>query len=270
VSEWSLDEEKLRRELVETSKRLHQMGWVANHDGNVTARISDSRLLCTPTAVSKGDVEPEWLIVVDENGAVVEGTRRAFSELRLHRVAYRVRPDIGVVIHAHPPAVTAFAVSGADLGHPFMAEPVVTLGPEIPVVAYHPTGSEELDTVLGEALLRADVVILEQHGALAVGGSLEQAYLRMELLEHLARISAKARPLGGVRGLPEAHVAALSKKGRPRSVPDFSECHQAEAVSKNVSETTATRSSSTARASTDSGLRPNVGALVRDALERLG
>ena len=260
MSEWPLDEETLRRELVETSKRLHQMGWVANHDGNISARLSKERLICTPTAVSKGDVEPEWLIVVDDSGAVVEGSRRAFSELRLHRVAYRSRPDIGVVIHAHPPISTAFAVSGADLGHPFMPEPVVSLGPIIPVVPYHPTGSDALDDALGHALGQADVVLLEHHGVLAVGGSLEQAYLRMELLEHLARISAASQPLGGVRALPQAHVAALCKKGRPRSVPDFSGLGK--------SETTPTRREPSPPSG--GGPRPNVGALVRDALDRLG
>jgi L-fuculose-phosphate aldolase len=251
-----LDEEQLRRDLVRTSQAIHRKGWVANHDGNISARLSGGRLLCTPTAVSKGDVEPEWLIVVDEEGKVVQGNRRSFSELRLHRVAYRTRPDIGVVLHAHPPVATGFAVSGADLGHPFMPEPVVSLGPVIPVVAYHPTGSDELDRALEKALSQADVAILEHHGAIAIGGSLEQAWLRMELLEHLAQISMAAARLGGVRRLPESHIAALSKKGRPASVPDFSGTEKAPKTSAPVSRSVAGR--------------PNVGALVQDALKRLG
>ena len=192
---------------------------------------------------------------------MVEGSRRAFSELRLHRVAYRVRPDIGVVIHAHPPNVAAFAVSGVDFGHPFMAEPVVSLGPKIPVVSYHPTGTDELDKALGQALLHADVVILEQHGALSVGGSLEQAYLRMELLEHLARISAAAHPLGGVRSLPVGDVEALCKRGRPRSSPDFS--------SSPVEPSASRRQPSTETRKPSVKGRPDVGALVQDALKRL-
>jgi len=205
--------------------------------------------------VSKGDVEPEWLIVVDAEGKVISGNRRSFSELRLHRVAYRVRPDIGVVLHAHPPITTGFAVSGAELGHPFMPEPVVSLGPVIPVVPYHPTGSEELDQALERALGQADVAILEHHGAISVGGSLEQAWLRMELLEHLAQISLAAGRLGGTRRLPEAHITALSKKGRPRSVPDFS------------GGTKPQKSSEPGRAHVG---RPDLGALVQDALKRLG
>ena len=93
--------ETLRTEIVEYSRRLHRNGWVANHDGNLTARLDHEHLLCTPTAVSKGDVQPSWLIVVDEQNQVVQGTRRAFSELQLHRAAYESRPDISVSQFPH-------------------------------------------------------------------------------------------------------------------------------------------------------------------------
>ena len=203
-------EESLRRELVAASHAVHARGWVANHDGNLSARLADGRLLCTPTAVSKGDVLPEWLIVVAEDGTVT-GTRKTFSELALHRAAYAARPDISVVLHAHPPHATAFAVAGTPLPHPFMAEPVVSLGAEIPVVR----GAAELEAALG----RADVVLLDRHGVLVVGGCFEQALLRLELLEHLARIAIAAAPLGGPRPLPREEVAALAKRGRPASWP---------------------------------------------------
>jgi len=214
-------EEQLRRELVATANALHARGWVSNHDGNASCRLGAGRLLCTPTAVSKADVTPESLIVVGEDGEVLQGTRRSFSELQLHRAAYTARPDIGVVLHAHPPSATAFAVSGRELGHPFMAEPVVTLGPQIPVVPYHRPKDRALDAAIGRALGGADVAILDRHGVIAVGGSFEQAFLRLELVEHLARIAEAAAALGGVRPLPADEVAALAAKGRPPSSPSW-------------------------------------------------
>jgi L-fuculose-phosphate aldolase len=251
-------EEQLRREIIASSHAVHAAGWVANHDGNLTARLEDGSLLATPTAVSKGDVEPEWLIVVNDQMKVLRGTRKPFSELQLHLAAYRARPDIGVVIHAHPPAATAFAVSGADLGHPFMAEPVVSLGPEIPVVPFSMPKDPQLDQDIAVALATADVCILAQHGVLAVGGSFEQAFLRLELLEHLARIAQAAQAHGGTRRLDSARVAKLAAKGRPKSVPDFSElapvggqAPRPKVVHGHVAG------------------RPNVGALVADALRRL-
>jgi len=211
--------EEFRTDIVLTSHRLHSNGWVANHDGNLSARLDGDHLLCTPTAVSKGDVQPSWLIVVDGDNQVVEGARRAFSELQLHRAAYGARTDISVVIHAHPPVSCGFAVAGEPIPHPMLAEPVVSLGTEIPMVPYFRPGSPELSKAIGEALQRADVVLLERHGLLSVGGSFEQAYLRMELVEHQAKIAMNARVIGDVRLLPPDEVDALSKKGRPPSTP---------------------------------------------------
>ena len=221
VSAVRVDEEQLRRDIVRYARQTWRRGWVANHDGNLSARLTGGRYLATPTAVSKGDIEPGWLIVVDEDRTVLEGTRRAFSEFKVHAAAYRARPDIGVVIHAHPPHATAFAVAGQPLPHPFLAEAVVTLGPEIPVVPFGLPGEPQVDRGIAEALARADVALLDRHGVLAVGGSFEQAWLRMELVEHLAAIACKAAPLGGVRPLPAERVAALAAKGRPASQPCF-------------------------------------------------
>jgi L-fuculose-phosphate aldolase len=245
--------EALRSEIVRYSQRLHGNRWVANHDGNLTARLSETHLLCTPTAVSKGDVQPGWLIVVDGENQVVEGTRRAFSELQLHRAAYEARPDISVVIHAHPPASTGFAVAGVPLPHPIMAEPVVSLGAEVPMVPYFRPGDPALSAAIGAALQGADVVLLERHGVLAVGGSFEQAYLRMELVEHLATIALAAHQLGGARTMPSSEVAALAKKGRPASSPA------------RVSQAPA---GSGAPSVPDASPRAEVGQLVEDAIKR--
>jgi len=217
-------EELLRREMIRVSHALHARGWVANHDGNVSARLDGGRLLATPTAVSKGAVTPESLIVVDATGQVVAGTRKPFSELRLHRVAYEARPDVAVVLHAHPPTATGFAVAGIPLGPPFMAEPVVSLGEEVPLIGYALVGDGALDAALASALSAADAVMLAGHGVLTVGPDLETALLRMELVEHLCRIALVARQLGGPRPLPRADVDRLLEQRKkaglgPRSAP---------------------------------------------------
>jgi len=209
-----VSEEALRAELVRRSRDLHARGWVANHDGNLTARLGDDRFLATPTAVSKGAVGPEMLIVVDGSGAVVQGTRLGFSELKLHLAAYRTRADVQCVVHAHPPTATGFAVAGQELGPPFMAEPIVSLGPRIPLVPFGLPGAPELNAALGDALADADVVMLQNHGVLAVGPDLETCVLRLELLEHLCKVALVARQLGGPVPLPDAVVQTLADKHR--------------------------------------------------------
>ena len=121
------------------------------------------------------------------------------------------------MIHAHPPTATGFAVAGVSLDPPFMAEPVVSLGNTIPLVPFFPPKDTRLDSVIEEGFGKADVLLLANHGVLAVGATLEQAFLRIELVEHLAKIALVARQLGGPIPLEPSVVDALSKKGRPSS-----------------------------------------------------
>lgn len=252
-------EEALRSALAAAARALHARGWAANHDGNATARLGDGRLLCTPTALSKAEIQPETLLVLGADGAVLSGSRRPMGELHLHRAAYAARPDIGVVLHSHPPHLCAFAAAGAPLPHPFLAEAVVSLGPTLPVVPAAPPQDPALDLGVQEALLVADVVILGGHGLLTVGGSPEQALLRMELVEHLARIAWLALPMGGARPLSADLVAQLSAKGRPASSPTFGEAPSAAAPRR------ADPWSPPAPAA-----RPDPRAVVGEALRRLG
>ncbi len=218
-----MSEEALRTELVRRSRELHSRGWVANHDGNLTARLGTDRFLATPTAVSKGAVGPEMLIVVDRTGSVVQGTRKGFSELKLHLAAYEARADVLCVVHAHPPTATGFAVAGQELGPPFMAEPVVSLGPRVPLIPFGLPGEPDLGAALAAALADADVVLLQNHGVLAVGPDLETCVLRLELVEHLCKVALVARQLGGAIPLPSGVVDALSAKHRtifPRDVAE--------------------------------------------------
>ncbi len=206
--------ESATRDLVHLSRHLHARGWVANHDGNVSCRLADGRFLATPTAVSKGDVSPEMLVVLDEAGKVVGGTRRVFSEIALHLAVYRARPDVSWVVHAHPPHATAWAVAGRSFWErPFMGEPVVSLGAEIRCVSAADVGA---------AMAVGDVALLLNHGVIVAGADAETARLRMELVEHLAHIAALAIPLGGPLALGHEEVekllAARAKAGLgPRS-----------------------------------------------------
>jgi len=205
-------EEQARQDIVRYSHALHRYGWVANHDGNLSVRLAPDRILSTPTAVSKADVTPASLIIVDGEGKRVAGTRKPFSELQLHLAAYESRPDISAVVHAHPPTATGFAVAGHTLPAPFIAEAVVSIGADIPLVPYHMPGHPSLSGDIGEAFWRSDVVLLENHGILAVGPSLELCVLRIELVEHLCKIALVARQLGGVKALPEEDVEKLLAK----------------------------------------------------------
>lgn len=200
---------KVKAELVAASRRLHQMGWVANHDGNISLRLTGQRLLITPTAYSKADVDEASLIIVDLQGKVLEGRRKPFSELELHLAAYRARPEVEVVLHAHPPCATAFGLVGLALSPVAMPELVVSLGDSIPTLPRAMPKTPEAVKNVEAAAARVDAMLLAGNGALTLGADLSQALLRMELVEHYAKILTHARALGEVAPLAAADVAKL-------------------------------------------------------------
>ena len=198
---------KLHVEIAEAARLLHQYGWVANHDGNVTAR-DGARFVATPTATSKRVVQERDLIAVDARGAVI-GRGKVFGEIGLHLTVYERRNDINAVVHAHPPFATAIGSSRSNpIERPFIAEAVVSLGPRIPKVPYAQPGPAAAAALAPWCEL-VDAVILGNHGVLAWGATVEQALLRMELVEHLAKIAIAAAPLGGVEPLPDSAFGPL-------------------------------------------------------------
>jgi len=200
---------RVKAELVATSRRLHEMGWVANHDGNVSLRLNGDRLLITPTAVSKRDVDESMLIIVGLDGAVREGRRRPFSELDLHLAAYRARPEVEVVLHAHPPHATAWGLVGHELSPVAMPEIVVSLGHAIPTLPRAMPKSGDAVAAVEAAASQCDAMLLSGNGVLTLGADLSQALLRMELVEHYARILTIARQLGPVPPLADSDLARL-------------------------------------------------------------
>jgi L-fuculose-phosphate aldolase len=204
----------VRAQLVATSRRLHQMGWVANHDGNLSVRLTGERLLITPTAVSKIDVDASMLIIVDLKGNVLEGRRKAFSELELHLAIYRARPEAECVIHAHPPTATAWGLAGLELAPLAMPEVVVSLGGRIPTLPRAMPKSAEGVKNVEAAAAKHDALLINGNGAFTHGVDLEQALLRMELVEHVAKILTVARSLGPVAPLDSSDVASCSRRAR--------------------------------------------------------
>ncbi|PZR14436.1 MAG: class II aldolase family protein [Archangium gephyra] len=200
---------KLRAELVALSRKLHANGWVANHDGNISVRLHGERLLITPTAYSKADVDDASLIIVDMQGKVLEGRKKPFSELELHLAAYRARPEVDVVLHAHPVTATAFGLTGQELAPIAMPEVVVSLGDRIPTVPRAMPKTPEVVKGVEAAAAQVDAMLLSGNGALTLGPDLNLALLRMELVEHYAKILLAARQLGPVQPLPSGDILKL-------------------------------------------------------------
>jgi L-fuculose-phosphate aldolase len=197
-------------EIVKYSQKLDQKGFGANHDGNISVKF-DEVLLATPTAVSKGNITADLIITLDQEGNKISGIGKPFSEIKLHLVAYRTRPEINAVVHAHPPFVTARGLLNLPI-KPSIPEAIVSLGDIIPVAQFAMPGAKENDAIMANILSQCDVFMLPGNGIFAVGDCVEQAYLRLELAEHLAKIDYYARQMGTPMALADQDVANLMEK----------------------------------------------------------
>jgi L-fuculose-phosphate aldolase len=201
---------QLRADIVEVGRRLWARGFVASNDGNISVRLGADRLLVTPASVSKGFMTADMMVVTDLQGRLVSGApgRKPSSEILMHLEAYRLRPDVGAVVHAHPPLATGFAVAGIALDRAVLAEVVTTLG-SIPIAEYGTPSTRELANAVAPYLKAHDGLLLANHGALALGADLMGAYYKMETIEHFAKISFVARLLGREHVLSREEVERL-------------------------------------------------------------
>jgi L-fuculose-phosphate aldolase len=167
-------------------------------------------ILCTPTSVSKGMMAADDLVIVDMKGEQQEGKRRPSSELKMHLLFYDLRPDVMAVVHAHPPTATGFAAAGLSLDEPIVAEVVLACG-KIPLAGYATPGSPELAATMRPLMPTYDAILMANHGVVTGGYDLLNAYMKMETVEHCARINLVARQLGSVHPLDSDEVVKLMR-----------------------------------------------------------
>lgn len=205
------DEKALRQQICDIGKNLWNRGMVASNDGNISALMPGVRVLCTPTAVSKGYLTPSMLAVVDLQGNVLEQHEghRPSSEVKMHLRIYQVSPAAGAVVHAHPLYGTVFAVMGEAIRTKMMPESVVTMS-EVPLAPYATPSTEAVPDSVEPFALTHTACLLEHHGALSWGPDLMTAYLTMERLEYTAQMTYLLRQIGGERDLPDEEIARLN------------------------------------------------------------
>jgi L-fuculose-phosphate aldolase len=201
-------EEQIRADIVEAGRRLYARAYIASNDGNISARLDERRLITTPKSVSKGFMTPDMMVVVDFDGKKVSGERDPSTELPMHLEIYRNRPDVGAVVHAHPPLATGFAVAGGPLTRAVLAEVITTLG-SIPIAAYGTPSTSELPEAVRKYIKAHDGMLLANHGAVTCGPDVMSAYFKMETIEHFAKISLVARMLGGENLISREEVERL-------------------------------------------------------------
>jgi L-fuculose-phosphate aldolase len=202
------NERQYRSQIVSFGKMLHQRGYVAAMDGNLSVRLDDERILATPTAMSKGSLRPSDLVIVDLEGRGIRGNHHVSSEIGMHLLIYRLRPDVNGVVHAHPPTATGFAAAGMPLNQPLVCEVVVGLG-SIPLAKYGTPGTPELGASLEPLIPDYDAILMSNHGVVTYGDTLSHAYMKMETVEHFAQIALVTHILGRQQPLQDRDLEKL-------------------------------------------------------------
>ena len=165
-------ERQNREQIVRYGRMLHERCFVAATDGNLSVRLDENRILATPTCMSKGSMRPSDMVIVDREGRLLSGKRRVSSEIAMHLLIYRLRPDVMGIVHAHPPTATGFAAAGVPLNQPLVCEVVIGLG-SIPLAKYGTPGTPELTNALEPLVPQYDAILMSNHGVVAYGGDLE-------------------------------------------------------------------------------------------------
>jgi L-fuculose-phosphate aldolase len=206
-----MQEVEARRQIVEAGRRLRDRFFVASNDGNISARLSDTELLITPTSVNKGDVTEDSILKIDLQGRVIAGSLKPSSETKMHLAVYRARPDVQAIVHAHPPAATGFAACRIRLDQDVILPEVIFGLAKIGFAEYGTPTTDEIPNAVIKEIPDCDAILLSNHGALTVGPDVMQAYYRMEVLEMYARVRLVTRILGEPKPLSPTEVSALEK-----------------------------------------------------------
>ena len=205
---WSPEEARLRNAICEIGKLCYAKGFIVGADGNLSARLADGTILITPAGAMKGFLSPPQLAHVDLEGRTLDGGPRASTETAIHLVSYCERPEMRAVLHCHPPHAVALTLAGIDMQIPLIPEIIVTIG-GIPTAPFATPGTDELPNSIQAIVRCSDTVVMQNHGSVTLGSNLLDAFKKLDMLEHTAKILWLANCVGTVKPLGAEAVAKL-------------------------------------------------------------
>lgn len=202
------DVKELKKAICHIGDRIYKRGFAAANDGNISVRLNETEVLCTPTMHCKGFLKPKDICLVDMEGNQLAGKKKRSSEVLLHLEIMKARPDVQSVVHCHPPHATAFAVAREPIPQAVLPEVEVFLG-EVPIAPYETPGNKKFAETILPFVRQSNVIILANHGTVSFGESVERAYWWTEVLDAYCRILILARQLGPIQYLSPRHTQEL-------------------------------------------------------------
>jgi L-fuculose-phosphate aldolase len=220
---------KLKQDICEIGRRIYAKGFAAANDGNLTVRIGENEILCTPTMHCKGFLKPEDISTIDMTGKQIAGIKKRSSEALLHLEIYRQRPDVKSVVHCHPPHACAFAIAREPIPQCILPEVEVFLG-DVPITKYETPGGQAFADTIQPFVKKTNIILLANHGTVSYGTDVERAYWWTEILDAYCRMLLLSKQLGRVNFFDEKKERELlelkDKWGwsDPRNTEEYKNC----------------------------------------------
>lgn len=169
-------------------KRLCVSRLTTSLGGNISLKISDNRILITPSSIDKAELKEDDIVELDMDGNIIDGKNKPSMEFIMHLAVYQIRPDIEAIIHAHPHYSTLFSSANIPINLNFTAEACKNIK-SIGMAEYKMMGTRELANEVADKTKENNIVLMQNHGVLTVGSDLLEAFYRMEVLEQAAKMT---------------------------------------------------------------------------------
>lgn len=199
-----------RKEIAYFMRRLYKRGLTTTSGGNISMKLSNGMVLITASQTDKGRMKAADVGMTDMHGRNLSTSQKLSMETGMHLAVYKARPDVCAIVHAHPPVATSFAVAHKSINTALMGESRAVLG-DIAVAPYKLMGTPDLAQTVATHLGQANVVMLSNHGVLAAGKNLLQAFDRLEVTEACAKIQVYSQLIGQPQALSAEEVKAIDK-----------------------------------------------------------
>ena len=178
----SFEAEALRAEIIRVGRKLWERQYVDGNGGNISVRLGSRYVLCTPTMLSKGDLEPADICLSDLDGNILAGDRSRTSELLLHLEIYKANPRARAVVHCHPPYATAFAITGTAPPNGLITEYEIFIGPAA-VAPYETPGTQAFAETVLPFVEDHNTILLTNHGIVCWSDTVTHAEWLVEIFD---------------------------------------------------------------------------------------
>ena len=199
----------MKKEIAYYMRRLYRQKLTTTSGGNISAK-QDNAVFITPSGIDKGEMQTEQVGEIDLEGNIIESKHKLSTETPMHLAIYKVRPDVKAIVHAHPPYGTAFAASNKTLSSDLTSEGRLVLG-DIAFAKYALMGTQDLADMVANSAQKSNIILMENHGVIALGNTLLEAFDRLEVLEFTAKMNFITESLNMRKPLNKEQLIEIDK-----------------------------------------------------------